>query len=769
MATVVVAFDGATRINDADANTNWGNWPTGGGAPASEPQLRYQYTGTGSVGAVNTKVTSTTSLDGIDYDPGSGAVSMLTAANRLWFAKVIVADFADLDATYGVNLGIGSALTAMYEYNVAGSGANRSVYSTYPAQGGYLIVPIDPRIAAYRESTTGTPDLSAVDWFGAQCQMVNGSAKNENLAMDALDIGRGLKLTRGDGASTDGNHLDFVAWDQDTLANRYGVVTSTLPGVLVVRGVLTIGESATETTFADSTSLLIFPDGYHSAGSVGIFYDLSNALSLIDDTSTLIGAGKKDADQDTRPDLWSSGNSTNNGYGDHQGRTVRNFRRIAITESLYYGKCTFEDCGQITLQNGDYGGYQTLDGTGDYLSSSAAISHTFANGDFEIVIRAKATDWSPTAVEHLFDWNEGGSAERIRVQVTSGNDLELLVQLAGTNTTHTDTTILDNFIDGEWYWLRIFYDASAGQADFYYSQDPANTPPQDAVWIAGASPTGTGRTIVTLNATAYIGSNSAGGQEWTGDISYVSLWDGAWTGGLQVFMADWRTGPDFTGSPAARPDGIQSVNWEENGNPVYTLGDNETDRAGLDQSQIFRSTSYAAVRYEANEFPTTLNKVAFNGGGGAGHAIEFTKDVPSTMNLSGQSFLGYAATDGQATSAFYNNSGKALTLNLTSVTGNPKVRNGVGASTTINNTVLITLKGTVSGSQCAVYAVDDDSELMNEASTGADVEESYGGTTPRDVIIRVRKGDTHQPYVASGQIAASTGLTVTVDQLPLNV
>ena len=113
MTALVVTFLG-TRVNDADANTNWSNDGGGGPAPASEPQLRYQYSGTGAVGAVNRKVTTTASRTGVQYDPGAGALNMTAVSFPLAFLKGYIADFGDLNATYGCEFKIGSGSGAYY-------------------------------------------------------------------------------------------------------------------------------------------------------------------------------------------------------------------------------------------------------------------------------------------------------------------------------------------------------------------------------------------------------------------------------------------------------------------------------------------------------------------------------------------------------------------------------------------------------------------------------------------------------------------------------
>ena len=195
MTAVAVTFDG-TRVNAADDNTDWGNFDSTGPTPAAEPQNAYQ-----NALAVNKKITSTGSLAGIDYDPGANPLDMVAAANRLWFLKMYVADFGDLAAGEGLDAAIGSGNGDYHNYTMAGTIANLSVYDTYPDQGGYLITSIDPNIAVWRANTTGTPILTAVDYFGGRVRFLNGSAKNENFAIDSIDVGTGLTVS--------GNNRDF--------------------------------------------------------------------------------------------------------------------------------------------------------------------------------------------------------------------------------------------------------------------------------------------------------------------------------------------------------------------------------------------------------------------------------------------------------------------------------------------------------------------------------------------------------------------------------
>jgi hypothetical protein len=325
MAVASVVFNG-TRLNDSDANTGWGNFIVGGGAPASEFPLAYQVTSGTTTGAVNKKITSSAARQGVDYN---GSSVDYATNDYLWFCKVYISDAFDLNTTWGVEVAMGSADTSnSHRYNIAGSGANLSVYNQYPAQGGYLITAIDPTIDTWAETADqgGTFDQTAVTWYAVGAQFVNGTAKSENVAMDAIDYGTGLTITAGDGASDPGTFQDFVSADQDTKANRWGVVTGA-GDIVRAHGILTIG-TASVTEFDDSTSIILFPDGYHSRGKVGIAVGLSHASSVISIGCTMIGEGTRNgADaNDTRPDFSVTGSSMNLSLS----AQLRNFRDVTL-------------------------------------------------------------------------------------------------------------------------------------------------------------------------------------------------------------------------------------------------------------------------------------------------------------------------------------------------------------------------------------------------------------------------------------------------------
>jgi len=326
MAAVVVSAN-ITRLNDSDANTGWGNYNTGGGSPASEGANAYQIStgAAANTGAVGKKVNSTTAREGVDYNGTS--VDYTAAANRLWYCKIYVADSFALNTTWGVEVSMGSADTSnFHQYNIAGSGANRAPYLKYPAQGGYIITCIDPTIDAWAEvaDSGGATDQTAITWYALGAQFAAGNAKSENVAMDAIDYGTGLTVVGGDGATADATYVDFVTFDQDDIDKRYGAAVGSGDKV-TLRGIFTIG-TATATGFTDTTSVVTFPDGYHSAGLFGVNVDLQNASTIVVDDALLISEGVITT-SDTRADYIVSG--TSGSY--NSAATIRNFRNITYT------------------------------------------------------------------------------------------------------------------------------------------------------------------------------------------------------------------------------------------------------------------------------------------------------------------------------------------------------------------------------------------------------------------------------------------------------
>lgn len=149
--------------------------------------------------------------------------------------------------------------------------------------------------------------------------------------------------------------------------------------------------------------------------------------------------------------------------------------------------------------------------------------------------------------------------------------------------------------------------------------------------------------------------------------------------------------------------------------------------------------------------------------GNAGHAIEIT--TPGTYTFSGNTFSGYGIA-GSTDAAIYNNSGGAVTLNITGGGSTPTVRNGASASTTVNNNVTISLQNVVSGSSIRVEKVSDGS--LVEFRTAATDPEDFAVPASVNYRVKVRKasgGTLYKPYdTQTGSLSDDT--SIYVSQIP---
>lgn len=293
MAVFTIAADN-NRVDDAENSTGW---TSRGSGQAPSAEASFAYVGTN---LVNKKITGT---GGVAYNPvsdGGVAEDFTATGNKTLMCKGIVSDFGGLNAASGVRVYLGNSSSVHYMFDIAGTDGAVSAYDTYLPRGGLFIVPIDPNVAAYRSSTTGSPDLTTVDYFAFEANFDTSTAKAENVGMDAIDIGTGLTGTGGTGVDPAGTWADFVAADEGTVANRWGYAQSLVGGAISVGfGQWTVGSSAVATEFLAQEEIVLWPDGLYAAGFSGLTLNLENAASIIEDNATHISLGTT-ATEDTR-------------------------------------------------------------------------------------------------------------------------------------------------------------------------------------------------------------------------------------------------------------------------------------------------------------------------------------------------------------------------------------------------------------------------------------------------------------------------------------
>ena len=123
---------------------------------------------------------------------------------------------------------------------------------------------------------------------------------------------------------------------------------------------------------------------------------------------------------------------------------------------------------------------------------------------------------------------------------------------------------------------------------------------------------------------------------------------------------------------------------------------------------------------------------------GTGHAIELS--TAGTYTFTGNIFTGYAATNGSTgNEAIYNNSGGAITLNVAGGGSTPSIRNGAGASTTVNNNISVTLTGLKDNTEVRVYTTETTTELAGteNATTGTTDNRSFTFALAADTIVDI--------------------------------
>lgn len=195
---------------------------------------------------------------------------------------------------------------------------------------------------------------------------------------------------------------------------------------------------------------------------------------------------------------------------------------------------------------------------------------------------------------------------------------------------------------------------------------------------------------------------------------------------------------------------------------------------------------------EAVDPDGTLDNLIIESGAAAHHAIDFGTNVDSSLTsitLRGIAFNGFGAVDdaNASTVRFLATTG-TLTLNLIDCTvdGISPVASGGSQNFSVDDaagitvtvvvqpvTLTITVKdrltlAVIQGAQTSIYLKDSPfTELMNEDTNASGIAtESYAGSTPVDVVRKVRKSeDTDNPrYKANSSIETITsdGLNVTV-------
>lgn len=337
MAVVVVAFVG-TKAVDAESTTGWN---TGN----LDNDIFVE-----NAGAVGAKVSGTTtdfydlSITGSPYDFSSGGAdegdhifAWFNTLTPVTLHGIIAADDLATDSIGYWDVG-----------PPTGYGGGWISYVQDPAADFTAII----AAGTATWTTTGNPaQLTGVDGFGGRHTTSTTIMGNFNNALvDAISVGTGYRITRGDSTDADATFADIISYEQTT-ANRFGALRSD-GGVLFMLSQITIGDTtANNHDFTDSGFTVIWLD----APVATTFYQLTAeegaGATNVSLTNGFLGA--EDPTQAGLPLMDFSGITdwTNTNVNITGARAINLDGNVTITNG------TWEQCGQI-----DLGGQPTIDG-----------------------------------------------------------------------------------------------------------------------------------------------------------------------------------------------------------------------------------------------------------------------------------------------------------------------------------------------------------------------------------------------------------------------
>jgi hypothetical protein len=190
---------------------------------------------------------------------------------------------------------------------------------------------------------------------------------------------------------------------------------------------------------------------------------------------------------------------------------------------------------------------------------------------------------------------------------------------------------------------------------------------------------------------------------------------------------------------------IHGGDFQIDGSAVSFISDDwiDCDSATVSNAEILRCAVVDANTADGVAFMTTddLTDIVFcSFEFSDGHAVELTTPRVATQASKGNRFTGYGA-DATNDAAVYNDTGGAVTINVTDGGSTPTVRNGSGASTTVNNTITYTLTDLQAGTEVRIFRTSDDVELAGVESSGTAFAYNYTHVADVPIYVIVQKTD----------------------------
>lgn len=688
------------RLTDADATTGWASDGGGGAGPQNEPDFGYQLTSGANYG-VSRKVGTT--KGGHAYTHGS-TTDMTAEANQVVMCKGVWSNSINSAAYPACGFRVGNDSSNHNEYSVIDDGGQGDLDPDPKRLA--RIVPIDPNVGAWPDIITGTVTVSAIDFFGIQGDF-GGSAKAENVVMDAIDLVRGVGVLWLTGSSS--TFDDYVAHDEGTVANRFGHIATVREGVFEVFGTLWIGRTetptATSTQFDDSQKTILFGAGYFDAGWTGLGVDLGHASTTVDWTDIVFqGQGQNGhkvyfdtiTEVDPTPDEvtlspapgYITGTPVvynNDGGSDSIGLTSGNTYWLEFVTATTFNVHSSRNNARtaatpIALSDGSTGEAHYFERTPD-IRPDLTFTGTSGTAD---ALRCAFNRFRTVTTTSAVTFTSCGFAgcQTIDLSTNSGGSLQAC-RFTGQTTEPGEALVI---------------------ADTLVNID-------DCEFTISGNETGHAIEIDTANTYAFSGNTFSG--YWT--HSNTDAGAGA------EFDTTSGAGVDATGNDIT----TDFAHGFSTGDEVWYNDNGGTDTIGLTDGaryyvNVISTTNFSLHRSKENANSDT-NRVSLNSTG------------------TGETHTFYS---GKA--AIVNTSGGLVTINITGGGGSVYVRN-VGASTTVVNlSVTLEMNGLAEGTYGVMIgsggAEDGNTLLSGYANSSGVISGSFSGATPQSVIIRARNG-----------------------------
>jgi hypothetical protein len=217
--------------------------------------------------------------------------------------------------------------------------------------------------------------------------------------------------------------------------------------------------------------------------------------------------------------------------------------------------------------------YFTISTVGNYLSAPDA-PELGITGDLTVVVRVKATDWTPSDTWHGIVGK--ASANGWWLGLFTDARLYYTYYIAGVQQPARPAPI-NTFADGSWQWIAFTHDVDDGAGNnvirYFLS-------PDSFTWTLWGTASVAGGTVSrsTTTTSLYLGAQTNTTFPWGGSISYISIRDGIGPGGTvggnEVFRFDANANITNTNATTLTATTGQTITVNKLGSTPTTLTNN---------------------------------------------------------------------------------------------------------------------------------------------------------------------------------------------------